>query len=933
MNALFPDTPKRRRAASAEFAEAPHSRIWRSSGGPRLRAAAGSCRRQAAGFVPGSQEPPRYLGRYVGERLRSTWLHLPIAAILVLLFPTLGLAQRVYWEPGHGALGFGKYSELGLVFEDCTPADGGVTLPAVHGLEFGQPSVSQQTSISFGQSSSRTVFSYAVQPTTRADIVIPAFDVRTNRGKIAVGEVRFTVGDATIGQSGVNISDVLTGVLRPAKPSVWAGEVFDVEYQLLISPRFPPRNATTPEWKPPGIFAEPFSDKYDALNTTVGGERRIGARFRTRACATAPGDLKLPPVVQTITLQTADRSSFFSQPRVESFNLSSDEPTVTVRALPSPAPAGFTGAVGDFKLESKIVPQVARVGEPITWTVTLRGTGNWPASPALPEREVSADFQVVQPQARVAMDDGQLFSGSLTEDAVLVPTRAGTYTIGPIPFAWFDTASGQYREEPVPAATLTIEPAVAPAPDPTTPPANETAPGDARPGPNDAARSLPEDLPPPAKLPADPLPLGDTAAAPRKSSWWWWFPLALAPPAATWLALAWWTMARTDPFVARRRAHRELVRLLAPSARMQAAPDRATVERWRTLTARLWMIERATPTTDDLAHALQRRRGAPRPDDWIAVWQETEDAMFAAGRSLPTDWSARALQIARASRVHRESLPVPLRVQYWSPAAVNLIVCAALVLGALHAPAADAGARAYREGNFAAARAAWRVAVTNTPDDWAARNNLALACAQQNDWAEATAHWTAAFLLNPRERSIRANLRLALTHLDGVDPELRRIVEGSWLDRWITAMSPAEWHWLFVAGGALVAVALTVLVTTLYSPDGRRWRTRIGLTLVPFGALASVIGIAGKVLYGPLGDPGAGLVIKAAELHSIPTDLAEQQQTSPISAGAVTVHEGSFLGWERVDTARTDGGWLRNDVVVPFFGAPPKSTQSAGEKL
>src|SRR5690606_1734199 len=110
------------------------------------------------------------------------------------------------------------------------------------------------------------------------------------------------------------------------------------------------------------------------------------------------------------------------------------------------------------QLESKVVPENARVGEPITWTMTLRGVGNWPANPTLPEREVVADFQVVQPQGRRAMDDDRLFSGSLTEDAVLVPTRPGNFAIGPVKFVWFDTTRGSYREGVVPAVNVTILP-------------------------------------------------------------------------------------------------------------------------------------------------------------------------------------------------------------------------------------------------------------------------------------------------------------------------------------------------------------------------------------------------------------------------------------------------------------------------------------------
>lgn len=835
-------------------------------------------------------------------------------------------AQRIFWEPSHGTLGFGKTTELNLVFEDCTPQND-VTLPTVPQLTFGRPSVSQQTTINFGQNSSRVVMAYPVRPTGREDVVIPAFDVRTNRGKIAVGEVRFTVGDATVGQSGLNVSDVLTGLLRPARLSVWAGEVVDLEYVLLASPRFRCEIASAPDWKPAGVFTEPFGE-FENVESPVNGERRVGARYRSRLVATTAGTLQLAPVRQTINVQTGERSGFiFAQPRVESFSISSDQPELTVRALPSPAPAGFTGAVGDFKLESKIVPETARVGEPITWTVTLRGVGNWPANPALPAREVSADFQVVQPQGRETMDEGRLFSGSITEDAVLVPTRAGTYTIGPVNFAWFDTASGTFRDAPIPAVKVTILPAINATP--TPPPTDGTSGNAANPsaGGNDTmTRPLPPDLAAPGSLPRDPLTTGSSGTAPGKTPVWWWFIFAFAPPGIVWAVFAWRLMIRSDHYLVRRNAQHAILRLLEPYRRSNTAPDVDALRVWRDLAARLWNVERATPIDDDLASALQRVSGAPRPDDWTTLWREAEIGIFGAAGAVAPDWAARACEAARTLRLRREAPPVPIQARFWTPApsTIAIVIMALLVFVPSATRASDAGARAYREGNFAAARTAWRMEVANHPRDWAARNNLALASAQLDDWAEATAHWTAAFLLNPREPSIRANLRLALTHMDGVDPEIRRLVEGSWLDGAVTILSPGEWQTLFFAGGIAIAVALTLLVTTLYSARGRRWRIVAGYTLFSLGAIDTVAGLAGKMLYGPLAEPDAGLIAKATELHSIPTDLAEHQQTSPIASGSVVVVQNTFqLGWQRVEAPHMSGGWLRREAIIPFFSAPP----------
>ena len=110
--------------------------------------------------------------------------------------------------------------------------------------------------------------------------------------------------------------------------------------------------------------------------------------------------MKLEAAQQVLNVQTGTSTfGLFVQPRMEPISVTSDQPTIEVRPLP-PAPPDFGGAVGRFKLTSKVVPREAAIGEPITWTLELTGTGNWPDIAGLPAREVSKDFQVIQPKAK-----------------------------------------------------------------------------------------------------------------------------------------------------------------------------------------------------------------------------------------------------------------------------------------------------------------------------------------------------------------------------------------------------------------------------------------------------------------------------------------------------------------------------------------------------
>ena len=148
----------------------------------------------------------------------------------------------------------------------------------------------------------------------------------------------------------------------------------------------------------------------------------------------------------------------FSAPEMVKHTVTSNEPVLTIKPLPDGAPADFGGAVGQFTLTSKVVPTTVAVGEPVTWTLELRGTGNWPDVHGLPEREVSKDFKVLQPQAKRTPSEGKLFDAALSEDVVLIPTKPGTYTLGPVSYSYFDPGTGAYRTVEAGQTTITINP-------------------------------------------------------------------------------------------------------------------------------------------------------------------------------------------------------------------------------------------------------------------------------------------------------------------------------------------------------------------------------------------------------------------------------------------------------------------------------------------
>lgn len=130
--------------------------------------------------------------------------------------------------------------------------------------------------------------------------------------------------------------------------------------------------------------------------------------------------------------------------------------TLTVRALPTPAPAGFSGAVGSYNIAAQVDPTSVAVGAPLRLRVTLSGAGNIdtlpePAWPTLPGWRAFAE----RSSADSEFSNG-ILRGSRTYLRQLTPTAAGNFTLPPIAYTYFDPDRGSYETIATPPLALTV---------------------------------------------------------------------------------------------------------------------------------------------------------------------------------------------------------------------------------------------------------------------------------------------------------------------------------------------------------------------------------------------------------------------------------------------------------------------------------------------
>lgn len=152
------------------------------------------------------------------------------------------------------------------------------------------------------------------------------------------------------------------------------------------------------------------------------------------------------------TASVSESSGFFRTRRLFNFNtaatpieLNTIVPPLDVR------PADYTGAVGDFKLEAKLSPELCYVGDILNLKWSLSGTG-WAADATPPDYSPGKGFKVYPPRAILRSGDLASF------EQVVIPLGTNVVTAAPLTMSTFNPTTGKYVRHSAPAFKLSVQP-------------------------------------------------------------------------------------------------------------------------------------------------------------------------------------------------------------------------------------------------------------------------------------------------------------------------------------------------------------------------------------------------------------------------------------------------------------------------------------------
>jgi hypothetical protein len=326
------------------------------------------------------------------------------------------------------------------------------------------PNQSSSIQIINGQLSATLTYSYILKAISPGKYVIGKASL-FYRGKryetepLKINVVKYNT-QARTGQARTQDDQIRENVFIraiPSKSNVYKDEQIIVTYKLYTR-----LNISSPQISKLPSYQGFWSKDLDMPdNIGFHYEMYKGKRYRVaeiKKVALFPrktGKLKIDPFALTVPVVIQRRRShgdifddffndpFFTQRQTVEKEIASNTVTINVKPLPQPVPKDFSGAVGRFDFNVSIDKLSAKVNEPITLKLTLKGTGNIELA-ELPKPEVPQGFEVYDPKITENIRAKNFISGTKTAEYLIVPRVSGKRKIKAIKFVYFDLDKKQY---------------------------------------------------------------------------------------------------------------------------------------------------------------------------------------------------------------------------------------------------------------------------------------------------------------------------------------------------------------------------------------------------------------------------------------------------------------------------------------------------------
>jgi hypothetical protein len=346
-----------------------------------------------------------------------------------------------------------------------------IALPEIDNIRLHNRGSSSQISVVNGAFSSSISHNYLVQAEKPGDYTIPPIKVTAGKNSFFTEPLQFQVtptGQQPRGYAGKaepTTDEIAFLRISQQSTSHYSGEIVPLTIKAYFTQAYRADINSLPTLNGDGVVMSPLPDKPQQTEESINGRMYHVLTWDTSLTGIKTGEHAIRFSLEATLLIPQKRRGlspfggnslfddpFFNDSALDSFfgsqqrkPIVSVSPEIVFHVLPLPSenqPATFTGAVGDFDFAVTAKPVDIEIGEPITLTMEISGTGNFDRveAPVFPE---GGDWKTYSPTANFTRTSDGSAGRKVFEQAVVA--KSGTVTaIPPLSFSYFAPREKKY---------------------------------------------------------------------------------------------------------------------------------------------------------------------------------------------------------------------------------------------------------------------------------------------------------------------------------------------------------------------------------------------------------------------------------------------------------------------------------------------------------
>jgi hypothetical protein len=366
-------------------------------------------------------------------------------ALLIEGASTFVWAAQVQAVVDRTTINFGESIELTVTVKE---SDGEVDVGKIGSFRV----ISSGSSSSFefinGRSSRKMIYNYVLLPTRTGRLTIPALPVTIGRKTLYTRPITVNVQKRA---SQTQDSRDLFLKVKVSNQTPYVGEQISCTFTLYNTIEISDAQFRKPEFK--GFGAKELENQ-NTRRTIINGREYILRELTYILIPQKSGLLTIEPAeLHCNIVQRSNRhrirspfDDFFGRTHVEPRILHSEPLSLTAKQLPQlPQSKVFSGLVGQFKLKADIEKTEFSVGDSVTLTLTLEGSGNILDAPDLRPDTLDVFKQYHDsPQEKIQLTSTG-YKGKKIFRTALVPVKAGNYLLPEVTLTYFDVKKETYQ--------------------------------------------------------------------------------------------------------------------------------------------------------------------------------------------------------------------------------------------------------------------------------------------------------------------------------------------------------------------------------------------------------------------------------------------------------------------------------------------------------